>query len=981
MNRKIWIRFGILALGAVFLLILLAYAGSKRQSLDLPAAPAQSGDADALQPVTLTDEQGEYPLGLHLEILEDPGGALTIDDVSSPAYEAQFAPSQVEAPTYGFTDSVYWVRFRLDNQTRLATEWLLEVDFANTHYVDLYSPVRDGQGFEVKQSGTLRPVSTRDVFYPNIVFDLSVPTLSRPTYYLRFQNGASMSLGLTLWEKDAFSTYAQQQNLLRGLFFGALIGLLTYNLLLLSSLRERSYLYLLIEMAAAVFFVATYDDLTQIYLISKRPDLATYILELSWALMFIAIVLFADHFLEAKRRRPILHRINLVIVGVWGVGILLTPFISYRVYTSWLAAPWALVTMTVMLVEGTVSYRGNFRPPLLFLGAWSGLFLSLAMVILARMGTIVSLTPLVENLFRLGMVGTGVLWSFTLAYRINVLQTETRNVNQELRHSEHRLSQILESMPLGVVLYGKDTKPRYINRRTIELLSDPIKNVRPDPAAGRTLLQAIQYFSFRVAGSRQEYPLDTFPPYQALQGETASADDIEVEQGDKQLLMEVWASPIRDEAGNVESAVVAFQDITRRKQAEARLAETLQQLELLVERRTTELEAANKDLQLRLEWMSAIVFITEIMARSTDLTQIYDKIIEIINRLIAVQDSFIAELDEGQKRLKILAHSCRSENHAELIGSHTMLPEGVLSDPDLAAGRLVFLSGEQLGLMGGPMGLHIQVAELFSVALVPLQLREQVFGFLGVELGEAGRAITIEEASLLRVFSTDIAQLIENSRLFGQAMALITAEERNRLARDLHDSVTQTLFTASVLAEATPRIWDKDQGIARQNMEKLNRLIRGALAEMRSMLLELRSDDLQNQSLGQLILTLVEGARARSHAAIILSLADIPDLPQKVTMAFYRIAREALNNALVHAGADQIEVGSSAAAGRVTLYIRDDGSGFDPQALNAGYLGIRIMHERAAEIGGEVQIKSAPGCGTEVSIAWSDRSGGLAENE
>ena len=87
--------------------------------------------------------------------------------------------------------------------------------------------------------------------------------------------------------------------------------------------------------------------------------------------------------------------------------------------------------------------------------------------------------------------------------------------------------------------------------------------------------------------------------------------------------------------------------------------------------------------------------------------------------------------------------------------------------------------------------------------------------------------ITREGASLLSIFSNDIAQIIQASRLFEQTRALITEEERNRLARELHDSVTQTLFTASVLAESTPRIWEKDPGIARQNLDKLALLIRG----------------------------------------------------------------------------------------------------------------------------------------------------------
>ena len=96
------------------------------------------------------------------------------------------------------------MRLSLENDTLQTVEWLLEVDFANMHYVDLYTPLPDGDGYEVRQTGKLRPVSTRDVFHPQIVFDLLIPTQSQQTYYLRFENGASMALGLTLWNKDAF---------------------------------------------------------------------------------------------------------------------------------------------------------------------------------------------------------------------------------------------------------------------------------------------------------------------------------------------------------------------------------------------------------------------------------------------------------------------------------------------------------------------------------------------------------------------------------------------------------------------------------------------------------------------------------------------------------------------------------------------------------------------------------------------------------
>ncbi len=166
-----------------------------------------------------------------------------------------------------------------------------------------------------------------------------------------------------------------------------------------------------------------------------------------------------------------------------------------------------------------------------------------------------------------------VCWSIALADRINLLKAKAESANRNLRNSEHRLSQILDGLPLGVVLYGKDNKPKYANRRTVELLSNPAQGTRPDIAVGRTLAQAIPYFSLRQAGSQQEYPLEDFPVFSALQGEPSSAEDIEMERGDERVALEIQASPVRDNSGNVKSAVVAIQDITQRKQVEAELFE------------------------------------------------------------------------------------------------------------------------------------------------------------------------------------------------------------------------------------------------------------------------------------------------------------------------------------------------------------------------------------------------------------------------
>lgn len=937
------------------------------------AQPAQAQTSEPTTPesLILTDEQDSYPLGLHLEMLEDSSGELSIEEVSSQEFDSRFLPSRAAVPNFGFTSSVYWVRFHLVNETRQGNEWLLEQGFANMHYVDLYTPLPNGEGYSVKQSGVLRPTSSRDIRHPRIIFRLAIPPQSQQTYYLRFQSGGSMTLPLTLWTRAAFLNYALVEQIFMGIFFGVLIGLLFYHLFLLFTLREPIYVFYVILLASVIFEEASYDGFLRIYIIPNLNFAVQYFEPVALPLLIGTMILFSDSFLDLKKRLPKLHTAFLVILAVWGGLLLLVPFIPYGVSAN-LMAPWSLVSFLAILTAGIASWAGGYRASRFFMVAWLGLLISVFWVFLVRLG-LASSSFLSENAFRMGYLWMAICWSTALADRINILKEETEQANIALQKNELRLTEILEGLPLGVVVYGRDLKPTYVNQRTIEILSNPTEGVQPDLSAGRTLGEAVQYFSLKLAGRDEEYPMENLPVYSALHGVPASADDVETDKGDERIPLEIWASPIRDDDGNTESAVVAFQDITQRKEAEAELVEYRKQLESLVEQRTKELSAVNEQLKLRLDWLSAVNLVNQVMVRSADYTQIYERIIEIINNLRISRGSFIAELDESGKQMSILAHSCRDDKQPDVTGTVTHLPDFILNDAKSKQGKLAYISRDQFSSINGPIGRHIQERNFDNLALVPLKLRKQVFGFLGLELIDDDDEITSDESDLLSIFSTDIAQLIEDSHMIRQTRALIAAEERNNLAREMHDSITQTLFTASVLAEATPRILEKDQELASQNMDKLSLLIRGALAEIRSLVLELRSGDLHNQTLGQLLATLAEAGRVRTRANISVSTSDERAIPDNVTLTFYYIAQEALNNAINHSQPTSINISLVEEADLVQLRVQDDGRGFVPQDIPEGHLGVSIMLERAGKIGADLRVISEPGKGSEVILTWSEK--------
>ena len=205
-----------------------------------------------------------------------------------------------------------------------------------------------------------------------------------------------------------------------------------------------------------------------------------------------------------------------------------------------------------------------------------------------------------------------------------------------------------------------------------------------------------------------------------------------------------------------------------------------------------------------------------------------------------------------------------------------------------------------------------------------------------------------------------------------QAAEAAVAAERSRLARDLHDAVSQTLFSASLIAEVLPRIWERYPDEGRRRLEELRQLSRGALAEMRALLLELRPTALVEAELGDLLRQLAEAITGRARVPVAVEVEGECALPPEVKVALYRIAQEALNNVAKHAEASQVNVSLHCEPDVVKLQVADDGRGFDPASIPPDHLGVGIMRERAEAIGAMLTVESEIGHGTEVVALWTE---------
>jgi signal transduction histidine kinase/ligand-binding sensor domain-containing protein len=232
------------------------------------------------------------------------------------------------------------------------------------------------------------------------------------------------------------------------------------------------------------------------------------------------------------------------------------------------------------------------------------------------------------------------------------------------------------------------------------------------------------------------------------------------------------------------------------------------------------------------------------------------------------------------------------------------------------------------------------------------------------------REVRRNERKLEKRIAERTEELNKANKLLSEKAAqdAVTAE-RTRLARELHDAVTQTLFSATLIADVLPDLWGKNLAEGNRRLEELRQLTRGALAEMRTLLVELRPNALVEVPLPTLLKQFTEALTGRARIDIQLNCSGERKLPADVQVGLYRIAQEALNNIVKHATATQAVL-TICLEEPLRMTIADNGVGFDQSAVTADHLGLRIMRERAEAIGAEFSIHSAPGEGTNISVTW-----------
>lgn len=375
-----------------------------------------------------------------------------------------------------------------------------------------------------------------------------------------------------------------------------------------------------------------------------------------------------------------------------------------------------------------------------------------------------------------------------------------------------------------------------------------------------------------------------------------------------------------------------------------------------------EIEIAEREYRIFADALSAT---TAIFDSTLDIYEVLDMILAETNEVSPSDGSDIWLLDSSCTKVSAFAQGASEKKYSSIFTTKIDISELPLFSEILASRKPIYLPDVKPGTYPVPT----RNPKMRSMLCVPINFNDYQLGFLVVNSSTPNN-FSERQRIRIQAFANQAAIALRNAQLFQQTREVAALEERQRLAREMHDALSQTIFSASLRAEVLSRIISQT---TREDIQtrtnELHRLLRGALGELRTLLMELRPETLVHTELPELLRQLSQGLEGRIDAKIVISTEGESLLPPDVQVVFFRVAQESLNNVIKHSRATEIKIDYRNRR-NVVMTIEDNGCGYEGQILEGKHMGTAIMLERAKSIGAKLIIKSKPGCGTLVKLTW-----------
>jgi PAS domain S-box-containing protein len=429
-----------------------------------------------------------FDLSHALDYLEDESGGLTLPEVLQPQRQAQFQPVRAVGPgtNFGLTRSAYWLKLTFDLPAGLPREWLLEVAYAPLDRVDVFSPDAQG-GWKRQTGGDTLPFDGRAIAHRNHVFPVQLAAGGPSTLYLRVESDATLAAPVRLWQPAALWQQDQASYAALSLYFGLLLGLMAYNLLLYVSVREVGYLLYAGFVAAMGVAQAGLNGLGLQFAWTHWPAWNAVAVPVALSVTAIFGLLFARSFLSSAARMPWLDKVMLAQMAGWALALLASLLFHYHV-AAYMVAVLASLSVVTLLALSYLSIRRGYPGARWFFTAWALLLMGVFTLTLHNMGAIPS-NALTSNSLLIGSALEMVLLSFALGNRINVARrfkeqaqariAAERAMVEVLSQSQTRVRQVLDEREailnnavVGIVL-SVNRRHEWVNEKFAQMLGHP----------------------------------------------------------------------------------------------------------------------------------------------------------------------------------------------------------------------------------------------------------------------------------------------------------------------------------------------------------------------------------------------------------------------------------------------------------------------------------------------------------------------------
>ena len=405
---------------------------------------ASIGKAHAAAPVNLIVGTGVYPLGLHLSYLEDREGRHTLEDVRSNDISLAFIDSKAEVPNFSFTSSSYWFQLDVYNQSSAVQNWLLESQYPLLDRVNVYLVYPDDRVVTYR-GGDKLPFDKRAVKHRNVMFNVPLAMGERVRIYIKVRTESSMQLPLVLRSPESLLAKDHEEQYVLGLFYGVLLAMLVYNLLIFAAIRDINYLYYVLYLGAWTLFQMSLNGLAFEYLWPDNPDWGNKATPFFIGFGNLGMILFARSLLQTKAHLPKFDRLLKYAVALCVLIMLLALFAGYTIAIK-LGTAGALAVALLMVSTGIWSLKIGVRQARYFMLAWSALLLGIVLYALKTFG-VLPMTPVTEYSMQIGSAVEVILLSFALADRMRILREDNERIQRE----------------------ATDTLERRVQERTLEL--------------------------------------------------------------------------------------------------------------------------------------------------------------------------------------------------------------------------------------------------------------------------------------------------------------------------------------------------------------------------------------------------------------------------------------------------------------------------------------------------------------------------------